>query len=117
MEYESLSADEIKVRLYGDTAIVTYRSNAKGKDQQGEIDFPALSNPRVPSSGRALAASPLAGDTHPVAVAQPAVPCRLEVVRYQRLESVSLSAMASLLFGSSEDRDGVGYWWQIRGCE
>ena len=39
MDYELLSADEIKVRLYGDTAIVTYRSNAKGEDQQGEIDF------------------------------------------------------------------------------
>jgi ketosteroid isomerase-like protein len=39
VEYDSLSADEIKVRLYGDTAIVTHRSKAKGKDQQGEIDF------------------------------------------------------------------------------
>ena len=29
-------------------------------------------------------------------------PGRLEVVRYQRLEPVSLSAMANLLFGSSE---------------
>ena len=36
--FESLIADDIKVRLYGDTAIVTYRSTAKGKDQQGAID-------------------------------------------------------------------------------
>jgi ketosteroid isomerase-like protein len=36
--FESLVADEIKVRLYGDTAVVTYRSTAKGKDQQGAID-------------------------------------------------------------------------------
>jgi hypothetical protein len=39
VDFESLSADEIKIRLYGDAAIVTYRSTAKGKDQQGEIDF------------------------------------------------------------------------------
>ena len=36
--YEVLDWDEVKVRLYGDTAIVTYRSTAKGKDQQGTID-------------------------------------------------------------------------------
>ena len=34
----TLVADEIKVRFYGDTAIVTYRSTAKGKDQDGAID-------------------------------------------------------------------------------
>ena len=39
VDFESLGADKIKVRLYGDTAIVTYRSTAKGKDQYGEMDF------------------------------------------------------------------------------
>ena len=38
VHFDSLLADEIKVRLYGDTAIVTYRSTAKGKDQDGAID-------------------------------------------------------------------------------
>jgi ketosteroid isomerase-like protein len=38
VNFESLVADDIKVRFYGDTAIVTYRSTAKGKDQQGVID-------------------------------------------------------------------------------
>jgi ketosteroid isomerase-like protein len=38
VDFESLLADEIKVRVYGDTAVVTYRSTAKGKDQQGAID-------------------------------------------------------------------------------
>ena len=38
VHFDSLLADEIKVRLYGDTAIVTYRSTAKGKDQYGAID-------------------------------------------------------------------------------
>ena len=38
MDFESLLADEIKVRVYGDTAVVTYRSTAKGKDQQGAMD-------------------------------------------------------------------------------
>ena len=38
VHFDSLVADEIKVRLYGDTAIVTYRSTAKGKDQDGAID-------------------------------------------------------------------------------
>src|SRR5262245_25392383 len=38
VDFESLVADDVKVRLYGDTAIVTYRSTAKGKDQQGAID-------------------------------------------------------------------------------
>jgi uncharacterized protein (TIGR03067 family) len=36
--YEVLDWDEVKVRLYGDTAIVTGRSTIKGKDQQGAID-------------------------------------------------------------------------------
>ena len=35
---EERASDEVKVRLYGDTAIVTYRSTAKGKDQKGVID-------------------------------------------------------------------------------
>jgi hypothetical protein len=30
--------DDIKARIYGDTAIVTYRSTAKGKDQDGSIE-------------------------------------------------------------------------------
>ena len=38
MDFDSLVADEIKVRVYGDTAIVTYRSTAKGKDKDGAID-------------------------------------------------------------------------------
>jgi len=36
--FDSLAAEDIKVRLYGDTAVVTYRSAAKGKDQQGAFD-------------------------------------------------------------------------------
>ena len=31
-------ADEIKVRVYSDTAVVTGRSTAKGKDQHGKMD-------------------------------------------------------------------------------
>ena len=38
VHFDSLLADQIKVRRYGDTAIVTYRSTAKGKDQDGAID-------------------------------------------------------------------------------
>ena len=38
VDFDSLVADEIKVRVYGDTAIVTYRSTAKGKDLDGAID-------------------------------------------------------------------------------
>ena len=38
MDFDSLVADEIKVRVYGDTAIVTYRSSANGKDKDGTID-------------------------------------------------------------------------------
>jgi ketosteroid isomerase-like protein len=38
VDFDSLVADDIKVRVYGDTAIVTYRSTAKGKDQDGAID-------------------------------------------------------------------------------
>src|SRR5437762_9946309 len=38
VDFDSLVADDIKVRFYGDTAIVTYRSTAKGKDQDGAID-------------------------------------------------------------------------------
>lgn len=36
--YESLVANDLKVRVYGDTAIVTYLSTAKGKDPLGAID-------------------------------------------------------------------------------
>ena len=38
VQFESLVADDIKVRFYGDTAIVTYRSTAKGKDRWGTIN-------------------------------------------------------------------------------
>ena len=38
VDFESLASDEIKVRLFGDTAIVTGRSTAKGKDQHGAFD-------------------------------------------------------------------------------
>ena len=38
VDFESLVPDEIKVRVYGDTAIVTGRSTAKGKDQHGKMD-------------------------------------------------------------------------------
>jgi ketosteroid isomerase-like protein len=38
VHFDSLVADDIKVRVYGETAIVTYRSIAKGKDQDGAID-------------------------------------------------------------------------------
>jgi len=36
--FESLVADEMKVRVFGDTAVVTGRSTAKGKDQHGKMD-------------------------------------------------------------------------------
>ena len=38
VDFDSLVADEVKVHFYGDTAVVTYRSTAKGKDQDGAID-------------------------------------------------------------------------------
>ena len=38
VDFESLVPDEIEVRVYGDTAIVTGRSTAKGKDQYGTMD-------------------------------------------------------------------------------
>jgi uncharacterized protein (TIGR03067 family) len=38
VDFESLMADEIKVRVYGDSAVVTYRSTAKGQDPQGAFD-------------------------------------------------------------------------------
>jgi Calcium/calmodulin dependent protein kinase II Association. len=38
VDFDSLVADEIKVRVYGDTGVVSYRSTAKGKDQDGAID-------------------------------------------------------------------------------
>src|SRR5262249_57987115 len=38
VRFDSLVAEDIKVRLYGDTAVATYRSAAKGKDQQGAFD-------------------------------------------------------------------------------
>src|SRR5262245_54193666 len=36
--FESLVADQINIRVYGDTAIVTGRSTAKGKDQRGKMN-------------------------------------------------------------------------------
>ena len=38
VDFESLVPDEIKVRVYGDSAIVTGRSTAKGTDQDGRMD-------------------------------------------------------------------------------
>jgi ketosteroid isomerase-like protein len=38
VDFESLVPDEMEVRVYGDTAIVTGRSTAKGKDQYGKMD-------------------------------------------------------------------------------
>jgi ketosteroid isomerase-like protein len=38
VEFASLVPDEMKVRVYGDTAVVTGRSTAKGKDQHGKMD-------------------------------------------------------------------------------
>jgi ketosteroid isomerase-like protein len=38
VQFESLVPDEINVRVYGDTAIMTGRSTAKGKDQYGTMD-------------------------------------------------------------------------------
>jgi ketosteroid isomerase-like protein len=36
--YEVLDRDDVKIRLYGDTALATGRTTVKGKDQQGAID-------------------------------------------------------------------------------
>lgn len=38
VDFESLVADEITVRVFGDTAVLTGRSIAKGKDQHGKMD-------------------------------------------------------------------------------
>jgi uncharacterized protein (TIGR03067 family) len=38
VDFELLASDEIRVRLFGDTAVVTGCSTAKGKDQHGSID-------------------------------------------------------------------------------
>ena len=38
VDFESLLADDIKVRVYGDAAVVTGRSTAKGKDQHGKMN-------------------------------------------------------------------------------
>ena len=38
VDFESLVPDEMEVRVYGDTAIVTGRSTAKGADQYGTMD-------------------------------------------------------------------------------
>ena len=68
VDYESLVANDFKVRVYGDTAVVTYRTAAKGKDQEGAIDEERLCDPLVCSSGRALAARAHPGDAHPEAL-------------------------------------------------
>ena len=68
VDFDSLVADEIKVRVYGDTAIVTYRSTAKGKDQDGAIRRAAPLDPRLRSKERAMAARPLPGDNDPEAL-------------------------------------------------
>ena len=38
VDFQSLMANEIKVRVFGDTAVVTGRSTAKGTDQHGKMD-------------------------------------------------------------------------------
>jgi ketosteroid isomerase-like protein len=38
VDFDSLVADDTKIRVFGDTAIVSYRSTAKGKDKYGAID-------------------------------------------------------------------------------
>ena len=38
VHFESLEPDEMKVRVYGDTAVVTGRSTANGKDQHGKVE-------------------------------------------------------------------------------
>jgi ketosteroid isomerase-like protein len=38
VDFESLVPDEMEVRVYGDTAIVTGRSTAKGTDQNGKMN-------------------------------------------------------------------------------
>jgi ketosteroid isomerase-like protein len=38
VDFESLVPDDMEVRVYGDTAIVTGRSTAKGNDQYGRMD-------------------------------------------------------------------------------
>jgi len=38
VDFESLVPDDINVRVYGDAAIVTGRSTAKGTDQFGKMD-------------------------------------------------------------------------------
>jgi ketosteroid isomerase-like protein len=38
VDYDSVVENDMKVRVYGDTAVVTYRSAAKGKDPEGAID-------------------------------------------------------------------------------
>jgi ketosteroid isomerase-like protein len=38
VDFESLVSDEMQVRVYGDAAIVTGRSTAKGQDQHGKMD-------------------------------------------------------------------------------
>ena len=38
VDFESLVPDDMEVRVYGDTAIVTGRSTVKGTDQYGKMD-------------------------------------------------------------------------------
>lgn len=38
VKYEAMVSDDIKVRVYGDTAVVTGRTTVKGKDERGAID-------------------------------------------------------------------------------
>jgi ketosteroid isomerase-like protein len=38
VDFESLVPDDMEVRVYGDTAIVTGRSTARGEDQYGTMD-------------------------------------------------------------------------------
>src|SRR5262245_44816733 len=38
VEFESLVSDDVKVRVFGDAAVVTGRSSVKGKDQHGKME-------------------------------------------------------------------------------
>ena len=65
MDFDSLVADDIKVRVYGDTAIVTYRATVKGKDQGGTIDEQRRWTRVFRSRERAVETGPRSRDNDP----------------------------------------------------